>query len=118
MGMTRPFGESTWAHFDMGVYRRGLSLGADLQCLVQKLIGGAGGYSVHVFPGCSVRVAGGHSVHSTGRSGQSCGDKFNVICFSFRKTKKQKNSHDCFGPDTDMTFCKCLDTPTFKTLNL
>ena len=100
MGMTRPFGESTWAHFDMGVYRRGLSLGADLQCLVQKLIGGAGGYSVHVSsgysvhgsPGYSVRVAGGHSVHSTGRSGQSCGSSFNVICFSFRKTYKKKLS--------------------------
>ena len=34
------------------------------------------------------------------------------------KLKLKKNSHDCFGPDTDMTFCKCLDTPTFKTLNL
>ena len=34
------------------------------------------------------------------------------------KLKLKKNSHDCFGADTDMTFCKCLDTPTFKTLNL
>ena len=98
MGMTRPFGESTWAHFDMGVYRRGLSLGADLQCLVQKLIGGAGGYSVHVSsgysvhgsPGYSVRVAGGHSVHSTGRSGQSCGSSLMSFVLILEKLKKKK----------------------------